>query len=176
VIAPAEASSNLSRFDGVRYGHRAAEYDGLTEMYEKSRSEGFGWEVKRRILTGAYVLSHGYYDAYYLQAQKIRRIIAEDFQKAFAQCDVIMGPVAPSTAWNLGEKNADPVAMYLEDIYTLGVNLAGLPGMSVPVGQGSNGRPVGLQIIGNYFAEAKMLNIAHQFQQVTDWHTRAPTL
>jgi len=176
VIAPAEASSNLSRFDGVRYGHRAAEYDGLTEMYEKSRSEGFGWEVKRRILTGAYVLSHGYYDAYYLQAQKIRRIIAEDFQKAFAQCDVIMGPVAPSTAWNLGEKNADPVAMYLEDIYTLGVNLAGLPGMSVPVGQGSNGRPVGLQIIGNYFAEAKMLNIAHQLQQVTDWHTRAPTL
>jgi aspartyl-tRNA(Asn)/glutamyl-tRNA(Gln) amidotransferase subunit A len=176
VIAPAEASSNLSRFDGVRYGHRAAEYDGLTEMYEKSRSEGFGWEVKRRILTGAYVLSHGYYDAYYLQAQKIRRIIAEDFQKAFAQCDVIMGPVAPNTAWNLGEKNADPVAMYLEDIYTLGVNLAGLPGMSVPVGQGSNGRPVGLQIIGNYFAEAKMLNIAHQFQQVTDWHTRVPAL
>ncbi len=176
VIAPAEASSNLSRFDGVRYGHRAAEYDGLTEMYEKSRSEGFGWEVKRRILTGAYVLSHGYYDAYYLQAQKIRRIIADDFQKAFAQCDVIMGPVAPSTAWNLGEKNADPVAMYLEDIYTLGVNLAGLPGMSVPVGLGSNGRPVGLQIIGNYFAEAKMLNIAHQLQQVTDWHTRAPAL
>lgn len=176
VIAPAEASSNLSRFDGVRYGRRAAEYDGLTEMYEKSRSEGFGWEVKRRILTGAYVLSHGYYDAYYLQAQKIRRIIADDFQKAFAQCDVIMGPVAPSTAWNLGEKNADPVAMYLEDIYTLGVNLAGLPGMSVPVGLGSNGRPVGLQIIGNYFAEAKMLNIAHQLQQVTDWHTRAPAL
>lgn len=176
VIAPAEASSNLSRFDGVRYGHRAAEYDGLADMYEKSRAEGFGWEVKRRILTGTYVLSHGYYDAYYLQAQKIRRIIAEDFQKAFAQCDVIMGPVAPTTAWNLGEKNSDPVAMYLEDIYTLGVNLAGLPGMSVPVGFGSNNRPVGLQIIGNYFSEAKMLNVAHQFQQVTDWHTRAPSL
>lgn len=176
VIAPAEASSNLSRFDGVRYGHRAAEYDGLADMYEKSRAEGFGWEVKRRILTGTYVLSHGYYDAYYLQAQKIRRIIAEDFQKAFAQCDVIMGPVAPTTAWNLGEKNSDPVAMYLEDIYTLGVNLAGLPGMSVPVGFGSNNRPVGLQIIGNYFSEAKMLNVAHQFQLATDWHTRAPAL
>lgn len=176
VIAPAEASSNLSRFDGVRYGHRAAEYDGLTEMYENSRAEGFGWEVKRRILTGAYVLSHGYYDAYYLQAQKIRRIIANDFQKAFEVCDVIMGPVAPTTAWNLGEKSNDPVAMYLEDIYTLGVNLAGLPGMSVPVGFAANGRPVGLQIIGNYFAESRMLNIAHQLQQVTDWHTRAPAL
>ncbi|MBS1155884.1 MAG: gatA [Proteobacteria bacterium] len=181
VIAPAEASSNLSRFDGVRYGHRAAEYSGLADMYEKSRAEGFGWEVKRRILTGTYVLSHGYYDAYYLQAQKIRRIIADDFQKAFAQCDVIMGPVAPTTAWNLGEKSDDPVAMYLEDIYTLGVNLAGLPGMSVPVGFGKSvdgkaGRPVGLQIIGNYFSEAKMLNVAHQLQQVTDWHTRAPAL
>ncbi|SFN93477.1 aspartyl/glutamyl-tRNA(Asn/Gln) amidotransferase subunit A [Formivibrio citricus] len=176
VIAPAEASSNLSRFDGVRYGHRAAEYSGLADMYEQTRAEGFGWEVKRRILTGTYVLSHGYYDAYYLQAQKIRRIIADDFQKAFAQCDVIMGPVTPNTAWNLGEKNADPVAMYLEDIYTLGVNLAGLPGMSVPVGFGSNDRPVGLQIIGNYFSEAKMLNVAHRFQQVTDWHTRAPAL
>ncbi len=176
VSAPAEASSNLSRFDGVRYGHRAAEYSGLADMYEKSRAEGFGWEVKRRILTGTYVLSHGYYDAYYLQAQKIRRIIAEDFQKAFAQCDVIMGPVAPHTAWNLGEKSADPVAMYLEDIYTLGVNLAGLPGMSVPAGFGSNGRPVGLQLIGNYFGEAKMLNVAHQFQQVTDWHQRAPAI
>ncbi|WP_035060303.1 Asp-tRNA(Asn)/Glu-tRNA(Gln) amidotransferase subunit GatA [Andreprevotia chitinilytica] len=176
VIAPAEASSNLSRFDGVRYGHRAADYDGLTEMYEKTRAEGFGWEVKRRILTGAYVLSHGYYDAYYLQAQKIRRIIANDFQSAFAHCDVIAGPVAPNTAWNLGEKNADPVAMYLEDIYTLGVNLAGLPGMSVPVGFGSNGRPVGMQLIGNYFGEAKMLNVAYQFQQATDWHLKAPTL
>ncbi|KAF0813808.1 Glutamyl-tRNA(Gln) amidotransferase subunit A [Andreprevotia sp. IGB-42] len=184
VIAPAEASSNLSRFDGVRYGHRAAKFDHLVEqgaspldaMYMQSRAEGFGDEVKRRILTGAYVLSHGYYDAYYLQAQKIRRIIANDFQAAFAQCDVIAGPVAPNTAWNLGEKNADPVAMYLEDIYTLGVNLAGLPGMSVPVGFGSNGRPVGMQLIGNYFAEARMLNVAHQYQQVTDWHTRAPTL
>ncbi|AOY01432.1 Asp-tRNA(Asn)/Glu-tRNA(Gln) amidotransferase subunit GatA [Jeongeupia sp. USM3] len=176
VIAPAEASSNLSRFDGVRYGHRAADYDGLTEMYEKSRAEGFGWEVKRRILTGTYVLSHGYYDAYYLQAQKIRRIIADDFQKAFADCDLIMGPVAPGTAWNLGEKNADPVAMYLEDIYTLGVNLAGLPGMSVPAGFDASGRPIGLQIIGNYFAEAKMLNAAHQFQRATDWHSKAPAL
>lgn len=176
VIAPAEASSNLSRFDGVRYGHRAAEYSGLADMYEKTRAEGFGWEVKRRILTGAYVLSHGYYDAYYLQAQKIRRIIADDFQKAFAQCDVLMAPVAPTTAWNIGEKSDDPVAMYLADIYTLGVNLAGLPGMSVPAGFGSNGRPIGLQIIGNYFAEAKMLNVAHQFQQVTDWHSRAPAL
>ena len=176
VIAPAEASSNLSRFDGVRYGHRAAEYSGLADMYEKSRAEGFGWEAKRRILTGTYVLSHGYYDAYYLQAQKIRRIIADDFQKAFAQCDVIMGPVAPTTAWNIGEKNADPVAMYLEDIYTLGVNLAGLPGMSIPVGFGANSRPVGLQIIGNYFSEARMLNVAHQLQQVTDWHTRMPAL
>ena len=176
VIAPAEASSNLSRFDGVRYGHRAADYSGLTDLYEKSRAEGFGWEVKRRILTGTYVLSHGYYDAYYLQAQKIRRIIADDFQKAFAECDVIMGPVTPNAAWNLGEKNTDPVAMYLEDIYTLGVNLAGLPGMSVPVGFSANGRPVGLQIIGNYFSEARMLNVAHQLQQVSDWHKRAPAL
>ncbi|SMC18503.1 aspartyl/glutamyl-tRNA(Asn/Gln) amidotransferase subunit A [Andreprevotia lacus DSM 23236] len=176
VIAPAEASSNLSRFDGVRYGHRAAQYEGLNGMYEQTRAEGFGTEVKRRILTGSYVLSHGYYDAYYLQAQKIRRIIANDFQAAFAQCDVIAGPVAPNTAWNLGEKNADPVAMYLEDIYTLGVNLAGLPGMSVPVGFGNNGRPVGMQLIGNYFAEARMLNVAHQYQQVTDWHNKAPAL
>lgn len=176
VIAPAEASSNLSRFDGVRYGHRATEYRDLTEMYEKTRAEGFGWEVKRRILTGTYVLSHGYYDAYYLQAQKIRRIIANDFQSAFTQCDVLMAPVSPSTAWNLGAKNDDPVAMYLEDIYTLGVNLAGLPGMSIPVGFGNNGRPVGMQIIGNYFTEARMLNVAHRFQQVTDWHARRPAL
>ncbi|MBY0443925.1 MAG: Asp-tRNA(Asn)/Glu-tRNA(Gln) amidotransferase subunit GatA [Burkholderiales bacterium] len=176
VIAPAEASSNLSRFDGVRFGHRAAEYSGLAEMYEKSRAEGFGAEVKRRILTGTYVLSHGYYDAYYLQAQKIRRIIANDFQAAFEHCDLIAGPVAPTAAWNLGEKNADPTAMYLEDIYTLAVNLAGLPGMSLPAGFAANGRPVGLQLIGNYFSEAKMLNAAHQLQQVTDWHTRAPSL
>ncbi|ANH73206.1 aspartyl/glutamyl-tRNA(Asn/Gln) amidotransferase, A subunit [Ralstonia insidiosa] len=178
VIAPAEASSNLSRFDGVRYGHRAAEYRDLADMYRKSRAEGFGWEVKRRILVGAYVLSHGYYDAYYLQAQKIRRIIAQDFQNALAganrQCDVIMGPVAPTVAWKLGEKSDDPVQMYLEDIFTLSTSLAGLPGMSVPAGFGANGLPVGLQIIGNYFEEARMLQIAHAFQQATDWHARQP--
>ncbi|GAA5784257.1 glutamyl-tRNA(Gln) amidotransferase subunit A [Chitiniphilus shinanonensis] len=176
VIAPAEASSNLSRFDGVRYGHRAADFDGLVGMYEQTRAEGFGWEVKRRILTGTYVLSHGYYDAYYLQAQKIRRIIANDFQAAFRDCDLIAGPVAPTTAWNLGEKSDDPVAMYLADIYTLGVNLAGLPGMSVPAGFGADGRPVGLQLIGNYFDEARLLNAAHRFQQATDWHLKAPAL
>ncbi len=178
VIAPAEASSNLSRFDGVRYGHRAKDYADLADMYRKTRSEGFGDEVKRRILVGAYVLSHGYYDAYYLQAQKIRRLIAQDFQQAFTQCDVIMGPVAPTVAWDLGAKVNDPVANYLADIYTLSTSLAGLPGMSIPVGFGQgdkNGkRPVGLQLIGNYFGEAKLLNIAHQFQQATDWHTRRP--
>ncbi|MDF0604580.1 Asp-tRNA(Asn)/Glu-tRNA(Gln) amidotransferase subunit GatA [Neisseriaceae bacterium TC5R-5] len=176
VIAPAEASTNLSRFDGVRYGHRAAEYKDLVDMYEKTRAEGFGSEVKRRILVGSYVLSHGYYDAYYLKAQKIRRLIANDFASAFQQCDVILGPVAPSAAFNIGEKSADPVQMYLEDIYTLSVNLAGLPGMSVPAGFTANGRPIGLQIIGDYFSEAKMLNVAHQFQQASDWHTRAPVL
>ena len=176
VIAPAEASSNLSRFDGVRYGHRASNYRDLTEMYEKSRAEGFGEEVKRRIMVGTYVLSHGYYDAYYIQAQKIRRLIAEDFQRALTECDVILGPVAPTPAWNLGEKTSDPTAMYLADIYTLAVNLAGLPGMSLPAGVAANGRPVGLQLIGNYFAEARLLNVAHQFQQVTDWHIRAPAL
>ena len=178
VIAPAEASSNLSRFDGVRYGHRAKDYADLADMYRKTRSEGFGDEVKRRILVGTYVLSHGYYDAYYLQAQKIRRLIAQDFQQAFTQCDVIMGPVAPTVAWDLGSKVNDPVANYLADIYTLSTSLAGLPGMSIPVGFGQgdkNGkRPVGLQLIGNYFGEAKLLNIAHQFQQATDWHTRRP--
>ncbi|QDQ26834.1 Asp-tRNA(Asn)/Glu-tRNA(Gln) amidotransferase subunit GatA [Chitinimonas arctica] len=174
VIAPAEASSNLSRFDGVRYGHRAAEYENLADMYEKSRAEGFGAEVKRRILTGSYVLSHGYYDAYYLQAQKVRRLLSEDFQAGFAQCDVIAAPAAPTVAWNIGEKSKDPVAMYLADIYTLGVNLAGLPGIAHPVGFGSQGRPVGLQLIGNYFSEARLLNAAHQFQQATDWHRRAP--
>ena len=178
VIAPAEASSNLSRFDGVRYGHRAAEYRDLADMYRKSRAEGFGWEVKRRILVGAYVLSHGYYDAYYLQAQKIRRIIAQDFQNVLAggnrQCDVIMGPVAPTVAWKLGEKTSDPLQMYLADIFTLSTSLAGLPGMSVPAGFGANGLPVGLQIIGNYFEEARMLQIAHAFQQATDWHNRQP--
>ncbi len=174
VIAPAEASSNLSRYDGVRYGHRAAEYGDLNDMYKKTRAEGFGAEVKRRILVGTYVLSHGYYDAYYIKAQQLRRLIAQDFVEAFKQCDVIMGPVAPTTAWNLGEKADDPVAMYLADIYTLAVNLAGLPGMSIPVGLGDNGRPVGLQIIGNYFAEARMLNVAHQLQQATDWHQQTP--
>jgi len=178
VIAPAEASSNLSRFDGVRYGHRAKEYKDLADMYRKSRAEGFGEEVKRRILVGAYVLSHGYYDAYYLQAQKIRRLIAQDFQQAFTQCDVIMGPVAPTVAWDLGDKADDPVANYLADIYTLSTSLAGLPGMSIPCGFGQGDknarRPVGLQIIGNYFDEAKLLNVAHQYQLVTDWHARTP--
>ncbi|MGX4644068.1 Asp-tRNA(Asn)/Glu-tRNA(Gln) amidotransferase subunit GatA [Massilia sp. SYSU DXS3249] len=179
IIAPAEASSNLSRFDGVRYGHRAAEYKDLQDMYKKTRAEGFGREVQRRILVGTYVLCHGYYDAYYVQAQKIRRLIADDFQAAFAdKCDVIMGPVAPTVAWDAGSKTNDPVANYLADIFTLSTSLAGLPGMSIPCGFGEgekNGkRPVGLQIIGNYFAEAKLLNIAHQYQQVTDWHQRAP--
>jgi len=174
VLAPAEASSNLSRFDGVRYGHRAKEYGDLAEMYEKSRSEGFGEEVKRRIMIGTYVLSHGYYDAYYLKAQKIRRLIAQDFVEAYKHCDVIMGPTSPTTAFNLGEKGDDPVQMYLSDIYTIAVNLAGLPGMSIPCGFGGNGMPVGLQIIGNYFDEARMLNVAHQYQLATDWHQRAP--
>ena len=176
VLAPAEASSNLSRFDGVRYGYRAENYDSLLDMYEKTRAEGFGAEVKRRILIGAYVLSHGYYDAYYLQAQKIRRIIANDFSEAFKKCDVIMGPTSPSVAFNFGEKSGDAVEMYLNDIYTIAVNLAGLPGMSIPCGFAGNGRPVGLQIIGNYFSEAKMLNVAHQYQQASDWHRRMPEL
>jgi len=174
VLAPAEASSNLSRFDGVRYGYRAPEYSDLTDMYEKSRAEGFGAEVKRRIMIGTYVLSHGYYDAYYIKAQRIRRLIAQDFVEAFKKCDVIMGPTSPSTAFKLGEKGDDPVQMYLSDIYTIAVNLAGLPGMSIPCGTGSNNMPVGLQIIGNYFDEARMLNVAHQYQLATDWHTRTP--
>ena len=178
VIAPAEASSNLSRFDGVRYGHRAEKYGDLTEMYKRSRAEGFGEEVKLRILVGAYVLSHGYYDAYYLQAQKIRRLIAEDFRQAFTQCDVIMGPVSPTVAWDLGDKADDPVANYLADIFTLSTSLAGLPGMSIPCGFGqgekNSKRPVGLQLIGNYFDEAKLLNVAHQYQQVTQWHQMHP--
>ena len=174
VLAPAEASSNLSRFDGVRYGYRAPEYSDLADMYEKTRAQGFGAEVKRRIMIGTYVLSHGYYDAYYLQAQKIRRLIAQDFVEAFKQCDVIMGPTSPSTAFKLGEKGDDPVQMYLSDIYTIAVNLAGLPGMSIPCGFGDNDMPVGLQIIGNYFDEARMLNVAHQYQLATDWHSRAP--
>ncbi len=174
VIAPAEASSNLSRFDGVRYGHRAAHYSDLTDMYKKSRSEGFGDEVTRRIMIGTYVLSHGYYDAYYLKAQKIRRLIAEDFQKAFSQCDIIAGPVSPTVAWKIGEKSDDPVANYLADIYTLSSSLAGLPGMSLPAGFGAHGMPVGLQLIGNYFKEAQLLGAAHQFQLATDWHDKQP--
>ena len=175
VIAPAEASSNLSRFDGVRYGHRAADYTDLKSMYENSRSEGFGLEVQRRIMVGAYVLSHGYYDAYYLQAQKIRRLIAQDFQAAFQQCDFIAGPVSPTVAWNLGEKSADPVQMYLADIYTLSTSLAGLPGMSVPVGFGDRNRPVGMQLIGNYFKEGELLALADHYQAATDWHLRTPS-
>ena len=174
VLAPAEASSNLARFDGVRYGYRAEQYGDLRDMYMKTRAQGFGEEVKRRILVGTYVLSHGYYDAYYLQAQKIRRLIAQDFAAAFERCDVIAGPTSPSVAFDLGSKTADPVQMYLSDIYTIGVNLAGLPGMSIPCGFGARQRPVGLQLIGNYFQEARMLNVAHRFQQATDWHTRMP--
>jgi len=174
VLAPAEASSNLSRFDGVRYGHRAAEYTDLMDMYKRSRAEGFGAEVKRRILIGTYVLSHGYYDAYYIRAQKLRRLIAQDFAAAFKQCDVIMGPTSPTTAFRIGEKSSDPVQMYLSDIYTIAVNLAGLPGMSIPCGFDGGGLPVGLHIVGNYFDEARMLNVAHQYQLVTDWHQRAP--
>ncbi|MGE4240859.1 Asp-tRNA(Asn)/Glu-tRNA(Gln) amidotransferase subunit GatA [Ramlibacter sp.] len=174
VIAPAEASSNLSRFDGVKFGHRAAQHGDLLDMYKKTRAEGFGDEVKRRIMIGAYVLSHGYYDAYYLQAQKIRRMIADDFQQAFGQCDVIAGPAAPSVAWKLGEHGNDPLADYLADIFTLPGSLAGLPGMSHPCGFGEGGMPVGLQLLGNYFTEAKLLNAAHRFQQATDFHLRKP--
>jgi aspartyl-tRNA(Asn)/glutamyl-tRNA(Gln) amidotransferase subunit A len=176
VIAPAEASSNLSRFDGVRYGWRAPQYGDLADMYCKSRAQGFGAEVKRRILIGTYVLSHGYYDAYYLQAQRIRRLIAADFAEAFKACDLIMGPTSPSVAFGLGAKAGDPVQMYLSDIYTIAVNLAGLPGMSIPCGTGAGNLPVGLQIIGDYFGEARMLNAAHQYQLATDWHRRAPAL
>ena len=174
IIAPAEASSNLSRFDGVKFGHRANDFSDLADMYEKTRSEAFGEEVKRRIMIGAYVLSHGYYDAYYLQAQKIRRMIADDFQQAFSQCDVIAGPVAPTTAWKLGDKSDDPLANYLADIFTLPASLAGLPGMSLPVGFGASGMPVGMQLIGNYLQEARLLNVAHQYQLHTDHHTQAP--
>ncbi|MDR6887470.1 MULTISPECIES: Asp-tRNA(Asn)/Glu-tRNA(Gln) amidotransferase subunit GatA [Variovorax] len=173
ILAAAEASSNLSRFDGVKFGHRAKQYKDLGDMYERTRAEGFGDEVKRRIMIGTYVLSHGYYDAYYLQAQKVRRMIADDFQQAFKQCDVIAGPAAPTTAWKIGEHGDDPVADYLADIFTLPASLAGLPGMSVPAGFDA-GMPVGLQLIGNYFGEAKLLGAAHRFQQATDWHTRTP--
>jgi aspartyl-tRNA(Asn)/glutamyl-tRNA(Gln) amidotransferase subunit A len=178
IIAPAEASSNLSRFDGVKFGHRADKYTDLLDMYKKSRAEGFGPEVKRRIMIGTYVLSHGYYDAYYLQAQKLRRMIADDFQACFRHCDVIAGPVAPSVAWKLGEQADDPVAAYLADIFTLPASLAGLPGMSVPAGFGvtgdSKGMPVGLQLIGDYFAEGTLLHAAHALQQASDFHTRMP--
>lgn len=173
VIASAEASSNLSRYDGVRFGYRAPSYDSLDDMYMKSRSQAFGEEVKRRILIGTYVLSHGYYDAYYLQAQRIRRLIANDFVAAFKSCDLILGPTAPTPAFRIGEKISDPVQMYLFDIYTISVNLAGLPGLSLPCGQAA-GLPVGLQLIGNYFSEARLLNIAHRFQQATDWHRQHP--
>ncbi len=178
IIAPAEASSNLSRFDGVKFGHRAKNYGDLADMYKKTRAEGFGDEVKRRIMIGTYVLSHGYYDAYYLQAQKIRRMIADDFQNAFKECDVIAGPVAPTVAWKIGEKSDDPVANYLADIFTLSGSLAGLPGMSIPVGfaksEADKGLPIGMQLLGNYLDEARLLNAAHRFQQATDYHLAKP--
>jgi aspartyl-tRNA(Asn)/glutamyl-tRNA(Gln) amidotransferase subunit A len=178
VVAPAECSSNLSRFDGVRYGHRARQYGDLTDMMKKSRAEGFGAEPKRRILIGTYVLSHGYYDAYYIKAQQVRRLIADEFQRAFQQCDVIAGPVTTSVAFGFGEKAADPVAMYMADLYTVPGSLAGVPSMSIPCGFGAgpinSGRPVGLQLIANYFDEARMLGVAHAYQQATDWHRRIP--
>ena len=174
VIAPAEASSNLSRFDGVRYGHRASAYADLMDMYCASRAEGFGAEVKRRILVGTYVLSHGYYDAYYLQAQKVRRLIARDFARAFEHCDLILGPTSPSTAFAIGAKTDDPVQMYLNDIFTIPAPLAGLPGLSIPCGFDAKGLPVGLQLMGNYFSEARLLGAAHRYQQATDWHLRVP--
>ncbi|MDJ0890291.1 MAG: Asp-tRNA(Asn)/Glu-tRNA(Gln) amidotransferase subunit GatA [Gammaproteobacteria bacterium] len=173
VVAPAECSSNLSRFDGVRYGYRCDEPRDLEDLYKRSRGEGFGPEVKRRIMIGTYALSAGYYDAYYLKAQKVRRLIRDDFREAFEQVDVIMGPTSPTPAFKLGEKTEDPVSMYLSDIYTIAVNLAGLPGVSIPAGFVQN-RPVGLQIIGDYFNEAQLLNVAHRYQQVTDWHNRVP--
>ena len=174
VLAPAEASSNLSRFDGARYGYRAKDYTDLLDMYCKTRAEGFGAEVKRRIMIGTYALSAGYYDAYYLKAQQLRRLIAQDFERAFQSCDVIMGPTSPTTAFKIGEKSDDPVAMYLSDIYTISVNLAGLPGMSIPAGFAPDGLPVGLQLVGRYFDEARLLNVAHRYQQATDWHKRIP--
>jgi aspartyl-tRNA(Asn)/glutamyl-tRNA(Gln) amidotransferase subunit A len=178
IIAPAEASSNLSRFDGVKFGHRAPEFRDLNDMYRKTRAQGFGDEVKRRIMIGTYVLSHGYYDAYYVQAQRVRRMIAQDFQRAFAQCDLIAGPVAPTVAWNIGEKSDDPLANYLADIFTLPASLAGLPGMSIPAGFSGAGAdaglPIGLQLIGNYFQEERLLGAAHQFQLATDFHRARP--
>jgi aspartyl-tRNA(Asn)/glutamyl-tRNA(Gln) amidotransferase subunit A len=176
VIAPAEASSNLSRFDGVRYGHRTASYSDLNDMYRKTRAEGFGAEVKRRILVGTYVLSHGYYDAYYLKAQRVRRLIAEDFRRAYQSCDVIAGPTTPTAAFAIGAKTDDPVEMYLNDIFTVAANLTGAPALSIPCGFDKGGLPVGLQLQGDAFAEAALLDVAHRFQQATDWHKRAPTL
>ena len=174
VLASAEASTNLSRYDGVRYGHRADKFGDLDEMYSNTRAEGFGSEVKRRIMMGTYVLSHGYYDAYYLKAQKLRRLVANDFQTALQDCDLILGPVAPTAAPKLGSDIHDPVQMYLSDIYTIALNLAGLPGMSLPAGFSSDGLPIGVQLIGNYFAEAKLLGVAHQIQQHSDWHSKVP--
>jgi len=174
VIAPAEASSNLSRFDGARYGYRAKDYSDLADMYRKTRAEGFGAEVRRRILIGTYVLSHGYYDAYYLKAQKIRRLIAYDFADAFKRCDLVIGPTSPTVAFRIGAKTSDPVQMYLNDIYTIPANLAGLPAASIPCGFGAGGLPVGLHLVGNYFSEAKILNVAHRYQSETDWHRREP--
>ena len=174
VLASAEASTNLSRFDGVRYGHRAAQFSDLDEMYSNTRAEGFGSEVKRRILIGTYVLSHGYYDAYYLKAQKLRRLVANDFQVAFKQCDIILAPVAPTAAPKLDSDIHDPIQMYLSDIYTIAVNLAGLPAMSLPAGFAANGLPIGVQLIGDYFAEAKLLNVAHQMQLNSDVHLKSP--
>jgi aspartyl-tRNA(Asn)/glutamyl-tRNA(Gln) amidotransferase subunit A len=173
VIAPAEASANLSRYDGVRFGHRCNKPVDLEDLYKRSRAEGFGAEVKRRIMVGTYALSAGYYDAYYVKAQRVRRLIKDDFDRVFRDVDVIMGPTSPHTAFAIGSKNKDPVTMYLEDIYTIAVNLAGLPGLSVPAGI-VNGLPVGLQIVGRDFAEGQLLNLAHRFQQATDWHTRTP--
>jgi len=174
VIAPAEASSNLSRFDGVRFGHRSEDAPDLKSLYENSRAEGFGDEVKRRILIGTYVLSAGYYDAYYLKAQKIRRIISDDFARAFEKCDVIVGPTSPTTAFAIGEKTKDPVSMYLNDIFTNTVNLAGLPGLSLPVGFDTAGLPVGMQLIGRFMDEASLLSLGHRYQQETDWHQQMP--
>jgi aspartyl-tRNA(Asn)/glutamyl-tRNA(Gln) amidotransferase subunit A len=176
VIAPAEASSNLSRFDGVRYGHRAAAYADLADMYAKTRAEGFGAEVKRRILVGTYVLSHGYYDAYYLKAQKVRRLIAEDFRAAYAKCDAIAGPTAPTAAFRIGAKSDNPVEMYLNDIFTIAANLTGSPALSIPCGFDRSGLPIGLQLQGAAFTEARLLDIAHRFQQATNWHRRIPAM
>jgi aspartyl-tRNA(Asn)/glutamyl-tRNA(Gln) amidotransferase subunit A len=174
VIASAEASANLSRFDGVRYGHRTDSFSNLDEFYSKNRAEGFGEEVKRRIMIGTYVLSHGYYDAYYVKAQQLRRLVSNDFQAAFEQCDVILAPAAPTAAPAIGSHSADPVQMYLSDIFTTSLNLAGLPGISVPAGFSQDGLPIGMQLFGNYFAEAKLLNVAHQMQLNSDFHKRTP--